>query len=240
MVVAVAKLDADIQAGDLEAAKVDYAAARPFYERIESSVEGFVMPGFDATDNHGNLDYLIDMRESNLDPEVGWHGFHAIERDLFEAGEITDSTKELSTELVENVNTLLTVVKDLEYLPEDLANGAASLLEEVQANKISGEEENYSHIDLVDFAGNVEGAEQAFAFLELGLEEIDPDLAAQIRAQFDSVNALLETYRDPDQLGGYKLYTEELKASEAAALSRAVQALQEPLSQIAEKVATAG
>ena len=35
MVVAVAKLDADIQAGDLEAAKVDYAAARPFYERIE-------------------------------------------------------------------------------------------------------------------------------------------------------------------------------------------------------------
>ncbi len=240
MVVAVGTLDDAIQAGDLEAAKVAYANARPFYERIESSVEGFIIPGFDATDNHGNLDYLIDMRESNLDPDVGWHGFHAIERDLFEAGAITDNTKQLSTELVENVDLLLSVVKGLEYAPEDLANGAASLLEEVQANKVSGEEENYSHIDLVDFAGNVEGAEQAFAFLEPGLTEIDPDLTAQIRAQFDAVKALLETYRDPDELGGYTLYTEALKASDAATLSRAIQALQEPLSQIAEKVATAG
>lgn len=240
MVVAVATLDDAIQAGDLDAAKTAYANARPYYERIESSVEGFIIPGFDPTDNHGNLDYLIDMRESNLDPEVGWHGFHAIERDLFEAGAITDSTKQLSTELVENVNLLQSVVKGLDYVPEDLANGAASLLEEVQANKISGEEENYSHIDLVDFAGNVEGAEQAFAFLEPGLTEIDPDLTAQIRTQFDAVKALIETYRDPDQLGGFKIYTEELKASDAAALSRAIQALQEPLSQIAEKVATAG
>lgn len=240
MVVAVAKLDSDIQAGDLEAAKVDYAAARPFYERIESNVAGFIIPGFDATDNHGNLDYLLDMRESNLDPEVGWHGFHAIERDLFEAGAITDDTKQLSTELVANVAILQEVVKTLEYAPEDLANGAAALMEEVQANKITGEEEKYSHIDLVDFASDVEGAEQAFAFLEPGMQEIDPDLTAQIRAQFENVKALLETYRDPGQLGGYQQYTEELKASDAATLSRAVQALQEPLSQMAEKVATAG
>lgn len=240
MVTAVGTLDAAIQAGNLEAAKAAYANARPFYERAESNVEGFVMAGFDPTDNAGNLDYLIDMRESNLDPEVGWHGFHAIERDLFEGGAITDSTKQLSTELVANVDTLATVVQTIEFNPEDLANGAASLLEEVQANKITGEEEYYSHIDLVDFAGNVEGAEQAFAFLEPGLTMIDPDLTAQIREQFDTVKALLDTYKDPDSLGGYKLYTEELKASDAAALSRAVQALQEPLSQIAEKVATAG
>ena len=240
MVTAVGTLDTAIQAGDLEAAKVAYANARTFYERAESNVEGFVMEGYDPTDNAGNLDYLIDMRESNLDPEVGWHGFHAIEKDLFEAGEITDSTKELSTELVANVGTLATVVGAIDFRAEDLANGAASLLEEVQANKITGEEESYSHIDLVDFAGNVEGAEQAFAFLEPGLTMIDRELTAQVREQFDAVKALLKTYEDPAQLGGYKLYTEELKASDAAALSRAVQALQEPLSQIAEKVATAG
>ena len=46
-----------------------------------------------------------------------------------------------------------------------LANGAADLIEEVQNTKITGEEEAFSHIDLVDFAGNVEGAQQAFASL---------------------------------------------------------------------------
>ena len=240
MVTAVTNLKDAIDAGDLEAAKTAYPLARPFYERIESDVDGFVIEGFDATDNAGNLDYLIDMRESNIDPEVGWHGFHAIERDLFLNGEITDDTKAYAAELLDNVNLLNTVIQDLEFAPEDLANGAAGLLEEVQANKVSGEEELYSHYDLIDFAGNVEGAQQAFAFLEPGLEEIDPELTAQINEQFDNVLALLDQYKDPSVPGGYKLYTDEMKASDAAALSQAVQALQEPLSQIAEKVATAG
>jgi iron uptake system component EfeO len=239
MVTAVDKLKSDIDAGDLEKAKADYALARPFYERVESDVDGFVMPGFDATDNAGNLDYLIDMRASNLDEKVGWHGFHAIERDLFQNGKITDDTKKYAAELQKNVAELDKVVGSLDYKPEDLANGAAALLEEVQSNKITGEEEEYSHIDLIDFAGNVEGAQQAFAYLEPGMQKIDPDLTKQVSAQFAAVNALLDTYRDPSVPGGYKVYTAELRASEAAKLSKAIQALQEPLSRIAEKVATA-
>lgn len=223
---AVDRLATAIEAGNLEAARKDYALARPFYERIESDVDGFVLPGFKATDNAGNLDYLIDMRASNLDPKVGWHGFHAIERDLFARGQITASTKQLAAELRKNVNTLADLSKTLAYKPEDLANGAADLLEEVQSTKVSGEEEAFSHIDLVDFAANVEGAQQAFAFLAPGMEKIDPDLTRQVQAQFAKVNALLETYRDPAAPGGYRPYTAELKASDAATLSRSIQALQ--------------
>ncbi|HEY0249469.1 MAG TPA: iron uptake system protein EfeO [Gryllotalpicola sp.] len=240
MVTAVANLNTAVQAGNLADAKAKYALARPFYERIESDVDGFVLPGFDPTDNHGNLDYLIDMRASNLDPAVGWHGFHAIEKDLYQGGAITDSTKKLSTELVDNTGKLDGLVKGLSYKPEDLANGAADLLEEVQSNKVSGEEEDFSHIDLVDFAGNVEGAQQAFAFLEPGMKTIDPDLTAQVNTQFTNVLTLLDGYRDASQPGGYKVYTAALKASDSAKLSQAVQALQVPLSKIAEKVATAG
>ncbi|WP_313688964.1 iron uptake system protein EfeO, partial [Pantoea sp.] len=240
MVVAVDRLKADIDAGDLEKAKADYAKARPFYERIESDVSGFVLPGFKATDNAGNLDYLIDMRASNLDPKVGWHGFHAIERDLFEKGAITAETKQTAAELQANVGKLDKLIKSINFKPEDLANGAADLLEEVQSTKISGEEEAFSHLDLIDFAGDIEGAEQAFAFLKPGLEKIDPDLTKRVSEQFAAVHALLETYRDPAIPGGYKYYTAELKASDGAKLSRAVQALQEPLSKIAEKVATSG
>ncbi|WP_029145703.1 iron uptake system protein EfeO [Microbacterium luticocti] len=241
MVTAVAALKDAVDAGDLAAAKQKYALARPFYEKIESDVDGFVLPGFAADDNHGNLDYLLDMRASTPpDPEVGWHGFHAIERDLFQRGAITDDTKKLAAELVTNTGKLNDLLQTLEYKPEDLANGAAGLLEEVQSGKITGEEEAYSHIDLVDFAGNVEGAQQAFAFLRPGLDKIDAALATQVADRFRAVTTLLDTYRDPAALGGYKEWTAQLRAADSAKLSKAVQALQEPLSRIAEKVATAG
>lgn len=240
MVVAVGRLKAAIDASDLAAARAAYPQARTFYERIESSVEGFVLPGYDATDNHGSLDYLIDMRASNLDPKVGWHGFHAIERDLFQGGAITGATRTLAAELQTNIARLDQRVRELSYKPEDLANGAASLLEEVQRTKISGEEEAFSHLDLVDFAGNVEGAEQAFAFLRPGLEKIDADLTRRIAEEFTKVRAMLNTYRDAAQPGGYRVYTAEVRASEGPKLSRAILSLQEPLSRIAEKVATAG
>ncbi len=238
MVTAVGTLQQKIDAGDLDGAKSAYALARPFYEKIESDVDGFVLPGTDPTDNSGNLDYLIDMRESNLDPAVGWHGFHAIERDLYTTG-ITDDTKAQAAELVTNVGKLSTLSKGLTYKPEDLANGAADLLDEVQANKITGEEESFSHLDLETFAANVEGAQQAFAFLRPGLQKIDPSLTKQVAAQFDKVNTALDAYRDSSQPGGYVLYTDTIKTNDAAKLSQTVQGLQGPLSKIAEKVATA-
>ena len=36
---------------------------------------------------------------------------------------------------------------------------------EVSASKITGEEERYSHIDLLDFAANVEGSKMAFSLV---------------------------------------------------------------------------
>ena len=234
---AVGELNTAVQAGDVEAAKAAYGKARPYYERAESAIEGFVLPGFPPEDNAGNLDYLIDMRESTpVDAAVGWSGFHAVERDLWQGGAITDETKKYSSDLVTNVGKLKEVVATLEYRPEDLANGAAGLLEEVQSGKITGEEEQFSHLDLLDFAGNVEGAQQAYASLRPGLEQIDAELVSAIDGQFESVQATLDGYRDPSAIGGFKYYTAELQASDAAKLTAAIQPLHESLSAIAQKV----
>lgn len=233
-------LDAAVQAGNIPAAKDAYAKARPFYERSESAVDGFVLPGFAVDDNAGNLDYLIDMRESTpVDAKVGWKGFHAIERDLWQANAITPSTKALSTELVGNVGKLVTVVAPLQYKPEDLANGAADLIEEVQNTKITGEEENFSHIDLVGFAGNVEGAQQAYASLRPGLEKIDPALVTTLDQQFQTVLTTLDGYRDPSQPGGYKLWTPQLQATDAPKLTAVIAPLHESLATVAQKVVSA-
>ncbi|MFT3715855.1 MAG: EfeM/EfeO family lipoprotein [Gordonia sp. (in: high G+C Gram-positive bacteria)] len=240
MVEAVGTLNSAVQSGDVQAAKDAYAKARPFYERAEAQVEGFVLPGFKADDNAGNLDYLIDMRESTpVDDKVGWKGFHAIERDLWQKNAIDQGTKDYSTELVTNVGKLNDVVKGLDYKPEDLANGASDLLEEVQNGKITGEEEQFSHLDLVDFAGNLEGAQQAFVSLRPGLEKIDPNLVTQIDQQFQAAQATIDSYRDPSALGGYKEYTPELKASDSAKLQAAIAPLHDSLSTLAEKVVQA-
>ncbi|MDP9735041.1 iron uptake system protein EfeO [Curtobacterium sp. 260] len=239
MVAAVQQLQHDVDAGDLDAAKRDYAAARPFYEHVESDVDGFVKQGFSATDNAGNLDYLIDMRASNLDDAVGWSGFHAVEKDLFQAGAITASTKETAAALTADVELLAKRVPSIEYKPEDLANGAAGLLEEVQSNKVTGEEEAYSHIDLVDLAANVEGARQAFAYLKPGLTKVDPALTKQIATRFDTTNKMMDGFRDADSLGGFATWDAAAKAKDANRISQQVQALQDPLSRLAEKVATA-
>jgi iron uptake system component EfeO len=233
-------LDAAVQSGNVDAAKTAYAKARPFYERAESSVEGFVIPGFAVDDNAGNLDYLIDMRESTpVDAKVGWKGFHAIERDLWQGNAITPATKALSTELVGNVGKLVGVVGPLQYKPEDLANGAADLIEEVQNTKITGEEEAFSHIDLVDLAGNVEGAQQAYASLRPGLQRIDANLVTQLDQQFQSVLTALDGYRDAAALGGYKVWTPQLRGTDAAKLTAVIQPLHDSLSTVAQKVVSA-
>ncbi|GAB4013333.1 iron uptake system protein EfeO [Nocardioides ultimimeridianus] len=239
MIVAVKGLQRAVASGDVAAAQKAYAEARPFYEKVESDIEGFVLPGGDPTDPASSLDYLIDMRQSSLDPQLGWSGFHAIERDIFGSKRITATTKKYAADLTANVTTLAGVAKKLTYRPEDLANGAAGLLEEVQSNKISGEEEAFSHTDLADFADNIEGAQQAFEALRPGLTELDPALVATISKRFAAVDRLLKGYEDPAQIGGYELWTPALRKKDASKVSQPVQALADALSGLAEKVATA-
>ena len=75
-----------------------------------------------------------------------------------------------------------------------IANGANELLGEVSASKITGEEERYSHIDLVDFKANVEGSQVAFEAVEPLLSASDPKLAKEIEADFAEVYASLKPY----------------------------------------------
>ncbi|MCW2604431.1 MAG: Iron uptake system component EfeO [Pseudonocardiales bacterium] len=226
LVEAVGPLVAAIQANDVPAAKQAYANARSGYERIEPVAESFAL-------GEQNLDADIDAREGDV-PDNEWRGFHVIEKGLW-VGNSTTGLLTVAQELQANVTKLQGLVADLEYQPAELANGAVALLEEVISGKITGEEERYSHIDLLDFAGNVEGAQQAFAFLQPGLESIDSTLSEECVTQFAAVTTLLEKYTDAAVVGGYVLYT-TLTPADTVALANAVQALVDPLSGVAAKV----
>jgi iron uptake system component EfeO len=229
LVTAVAKLNTALHATDLAAAQAAYMRARPFYEKIEPVAESFVV-GPDS------IDADIDARAGDV-PARQWRGFHRIEKGLFH-DRTTTGLGGFGARLVADVARLQTLTAGLEYEPTELANGAQELLDEVSSSKITGEEERYSHIDLVDVANNDEGSQQAFAQLQPALEQIDPALSSTIEARFAALDALVDSYRVTSNPSGYRLYT-GLTATDKRALAAAVKAVQEPLSKVASKVATA-
>jgi iron uptake system component EfeO len=229
LVTATQKLASTLHGADLTAAQNAYKQARPFYEKIEPVAESFTI-GKDS------LDADIDARANDV-PADQWKGFHRIEKGLF-ADPSLAGLAAFGDQLVTNVKKLQSLTKGLTYQPTELANGAQELLDEVASGKITGEEERYSHIDLLDFANNDEGAEQAFAQLQLALAKIDAALAASIQARFAALDKLVATYRSSTDASGYVLYT-KLTDADKKALASAVKAVQEPLSTVAGKIANA-
>jgi iron uptake system component EfeO len=229
----VQELAAALKAGDLAAAQAAYIKARPFYERIEPVAESFA-----------DLDPAIDLRAGDVEAGTTWTGFHPIEQGLFEK-QSTDGLSALGDQLIVDVQSLQTQASTLSeatragtdggYQAFEIANGASGLLDEAATSKITGEEEAYSKIDLLDFEANVEGSLQAFATLKPALDQIDPTLVPQITAAFDALSAALATYQDSTSPGGWTPY-DTLTAADKTTLTNALLAVQEPLSAIAAKI----
>jgi iron uptake system component EfeO len=220
-------LDVAIDSKDLTAAQNAYMKARPYYEKIEPVAESFTV-------GKDNLDNDIDERVDGVEAGQEWLGFHRIEKGLFQDKSL-DGLDVLMDKLLGSVTKLQSLTSGLTYQPYELANGAQDLLDEVTKTKITGEEERYSHIDLVDFQGNDEGAQQAFADLQPALKQIDPALTESIVGAFDALNKLLDSYRTGSNASGFVLYS-ALTDADKQKLSAAVKAVQEPLSQVAAKV----
>ena len=55
-----------------------------------------------------------------------------------------------------------------------MLTGAVDLLNEVATQKITGEEEVFSHTDLYDFRANIEGAEKIFSLFKPLIEKKMP------------------------------------------------------------------
>ena len=208
---------AAVEAGDVTKSKALYAPARVFYERIEPVAESF-----------GNLDPEIDARINDVADPTQWTGFHRIEQALW-ANNTTTGMGPIAQKLVADVLMLQTLVESAIFQPDEIANGATSLLDEVSKSKITGEEERYSHIDLVDFQANVDGSQAAFTALGPSVAFVDPNLAASIRQQFSLLDAALAKYGSGSSFALYgTLSTREIRT-----LATGVDALADPLSKVA-------
>ena len=210
-----------IKAGNLEEAKKQYPLIRMAYERSEPIAESF-----------GELDVNIDFRLADYleekKTEDGWRGFHKIEKIMWEKN-TTKGTEEYADQLVKDIKELKAKVATVEVTPDLRVTGAVDLLNEVATQKITGEEEIFSHTDLYDFKANIEGAEEIFKIFKPLIEKKDSKLAKDLVEKFATINGLLDKYKTDDK--HYKLYT-DLTKENTKELSEAVTKLGEPLSQM--------
>ena len=212
-----------VKRGDVEGAKALYPVSRTYWERVEPVAESF-----------GDIDPKIDGREDDeRAPGVAFTGYHRLEKDLWVDGLQADSAA-IADQLMTDIRDLQSRVATVELTPVQLANGAKELLDEVATGKITGEEDRYSHTDLWDFKANIEGSRGAVAALRPVIDEKDPTLGPALDERFAAVETLLEQYRSGD---GYKLYT-ELSQDDVRKMAEAVDALGEPVSQVAGVVST--
>ena len=212
-------------AGEEAEAKQLYPQVRMHWERIEPVAESF-----------GDLDPILDAREADLEEGQEFTGWHRAEKDLWAPKGYTKMSQaqrqQIADGLVKHTTELVTRAQALEFTPDKLANGAKELLDEVATGKVTGEEEAFSHTDLWDFQANLEGAKIAYEDLAPLLEGTDDELDAQLKENFEKLQAQLDAYRVGE---GFKYY-DQLGTEQVQELAAGVDALSEPLSRLTAAV----
>ncbi|MER7562898.1 iron uptake system protein EfeO [Streptomyces sp. NPDC097941] len=217
---------AAVKAGDLEAAKKAYAPSRIGWERTEPVAESF-----------GDIDPKVDVRADGLEDGQKWTGWHRLEKSLWQDKKITAEDKTLADQLITDLTDWQNRVGKADITPTSMANGAKELLDEVATGKVTGEEERYSHTDLVDFKANVEGAEKSYELLKPVAKENDAALVTELDKQFAALNTLLDKYRADKTSYDFTSY-DKVGDGDRKQLSDGVNALAEPLSKLAAAVVT--
>jgi iron uptake system component EfeO len=208
-----------VKAGELARAQSLYAATRVPYERIEPLAELF-----------SDLDTAIDSRaddHAKAEQDPDFTGFHRIEYGLFHQ-KSTDGLTPFADKLLADVRELQARLQDLTTPPDKVVGGAAALIEEVAATKISGEENRYSGTDLSDFQANIDGSKKIVDVLRPLLQRADAALLAQVDGNFTRVDAILARYRTAD---GFQNY-EKLSPADRNGLQAPITALAEDLSRL--------
>lgn len=209
-----------VKAGDLAKAQALYAPTRVSYEMIEPVAELF-------SDLDGSIDSRADDHEKK-EEDPDFTGFHRIEYGLF-AKKSTEGLTPFADKLMSDVTDLQARIKGLTIPPDKMIGGAAALIEEVAATKISGEEDRYSHTDLWDFQANIDGAKKIVDLLRPLTERTDKAYSTKIDANFATVEKTLAKYRV--QGGGFETY-DKLTEADRKSLAAAITTLAEDLAKL--------
>lgn len=212
-----------VKAGNIDKAKELYAPTRMDYETIEPIAELF-----------SDLDHTIDARADDFEAkekDPKFSGFHRIEYGLWDQ-KSTKGLEPYADQLLADVKDLNHRIENLTFPPETVVGGAAALMEEVAATKISGEEDRYSHTDLWDFKANFDGSKKIYDLVRPLIEKDNADFVKKVDGDFKVVDDTLAKYKTAN---GYELY-DKLSEQDRKVLSAKVNALATELSTLRGKL----
>lgn len=203
-----------IKAGNVEKAKSLYAPTRVSYERIEPIAELF-------SDLDGSIDSRADDHEGE-EKDPAFTGFHRIEYILWEQPDQAAQAGAVADKLLADVKELQTRIEGLTFPPETVVGGAAALMEEVAATKISGEENRYSKTDLWDFKANTDGSYQIVELVRPLIAKQEAPFLAEVDKNFKTVYDILKNYETKDGKGyvSYANLTDKDRVTMAAAINK--------------------
>ncbi|WP_322760874.1 iron uptake transporter permease EfeU [Frankia sp. Cr2] len=213
-------LRADVEAGDLDAARRDWLTAHLDYERLGAAYGTF-----------GDFDASINGRPAGLPGGVGdpdFAGFHRVEYGLWH-GESVDSLKAPVATLADSVAELAKAFPTQEFDSNDLALRTHEILENTIEFQLTGSADQGSGTALATAAANVDGTRELLTIIAPLLTTRAPATLAASQRQLDAFGTLLRQTADP---AGTWIAPDRLPLADRQRLNGSLGALLETLAPI--------
>jgi iron uptake system component EfeO len=207
---------AAVIAGDIPKAKSLYASAHIPYDTIQPVVASL-----------GDLDPRIDARIDDVENGQEWTGFHRLEHDLWKSRNVAPDAA-VARQLQSDVAQLVDQVQRVELSADQISNAAKSLVQQAVKIQVTGQEERYSRLDLVDCSAGIQGSFVAYQALRPIVINKDPSLVERLDTNYAQVQLNLSQYGSG---ANFVLY-DALSKAQVRLLSTDVEALQQPLSDL--------
>jgi len=201
-VTAATRLRDAIAAGDLDAAKAAWHAARLPYRQIEPLA-------YRISDLENRIDPLplyLDQREA--DP--GFTGYHRLEYGLF-AQQTTAGLAPVAEQLVADLTALQARLKEIAIDPALLMAAPADMARLMADTQVTAGEDLYAGTDLEEFAASAAALRRLKTLFDPLLGDVAPDLQARLGTDLDALDAGLAAFGAPGSFPPYDTVNAEAR-----------------------------
>jgi iron uptake system component EfeO len=215
-----------VEAGNLTEAENLYVPAREDYESIEA-----------ASEVYGPLYPDIDGQIEDFGGPSQFEGFHEIEESMWVGGTLSGQFSYAMT-LVKDVDQLQMLASTATYQPAQIGDFASAQLVEASNYLVTGSEERYSNLELVDLKGTLDNTQEAISVLAPALTSLSPAVLQQLDGAMKVVsNALAQCERTPGSANsGYESFS-DVGIAQREALAQDVLQLAAPVARATQLVA---
>ncbi len=183
-----------VHAGQLEAARENYLAARLPYRKLDLLASRF-------SDLRNAIDPLPDyLAERERDP--AFSGFHRLEYGLFKENSL-DGLAPVADRLVQDVTALNQRIRALRLAPDEFGTGVDRQARLVAEGQVMRGNSRYAQSDLAEIAAALEGLEKILDLMTPLLRDASPETAKAIDQARAEAHAALDSVKKDSAFPSY-------------------------------------